>query len=34
MKLAQIEPHMTADDTKTREFKCDRGHIMRLVMWI
>jgi DNA-directed RNA polymerase subunit RPC12/RpoP len=34
MRLAKIEPHLTASDTELRTFQCPRcSHELRLMIW-
>jgi hypothetical protein len=33
MRLAKIVPHPIAVDTETRNFDCDCGHLMKLMIW-
>jgi hypothetical protein len=33
MRLAKIVPHPIAVDTETRDFACDCGHLMKLMIW-
>lgn len=33
MRIDKIEPHAADADTELREFSCDCGHTMKLMMW-
>ena len=33
MRLEQTTPHALAEDVETREFGCDCGHTMKVMVW-
>jgi hypothetical protein len=33
MRLEKVEAHPIADDSETRHFACECGHVMRLMVW-